>query len=66
MLEIISFWDWIKSACAPANEDSDWAKSDEVIWPLSSLALLVSTCLSNKLRLLWLIFNFLLASINPE
>ena len=38
---------FIKSALAPAREDSDWAKSVKVISPFCNLALSDSTCLSN-------------------
>ena len=38
----------IKSALAPAKEDSDWAKSVRVISPFWSLALSDSTCLSKR------------------
>ena len=40
----------IKSAFAPASEDSDWAKSVKVISPFWTLALSESTCLWNKFK----------------
>ena len=49
----------IKSALAPAKEDSDWAKSVKVISPFWSLALSESTCLSKRLTFVKLNFSFL-------
>ena len=60
-----SFSAWISFAWAPARDDSDWATSDNEIWPLSSLILSVSTCLSNKLTFDLLIFSFSFAEISP-
>ena len=46
--EISSFLAVINLACAPASEDSDWAKSVRLISPLSNLDLSLSTCLSKS------------------
>ena len=53
-------------AWASAKEDSDWAKSAILTWPLSTLILSVSTCLSDKLTFLLFIENFSFAKIKPE
>ena len=47
-LERRSVFALIKSAFAPASDDSDWAKSTNVISPFCNLALSNSTCLSNN------------------
>ena len=65
MLVKKSFSACISFAWAPAKEDSDWATSDNEIWPLSSLILSVSTCLSNKLTFDLLILSFSFAEISP-
>ena len=52
----------IRSAFAPAREDSDWAKSVKVISPFCNLALSDSTCLSNKFT--FEILNFLFSVLN--
>ena len=49
----------IKFAFAPANDDSDCAKSVKVISPFCNLALSNSTCLSNKSKLDLLNLSFL-------
>ena len=55
----------IKFALAPAREDSDWATSETVISPLSSLILSVYTCLSNRFTFSKFILYFSFAKTNP-
>ena len=60
-----SFLDWINFAFASAKEDSDCAKSDIFIFPLSNLASSFWTCLINNWTFDLLILLFLFADISP-
>ena len=57
--DISSFRAVINFACAPARDDSDWAKSVRLISPLSNRDLSLSTCLSKRSTFNWLNSRFL-------